>query len=244
MMPVPSNILRRFCAIDPVRESLHDLITDDTYRMATCGAVLIRTRFDVMDVVPLPSSRSILTRIYEIFVGAPADSPCWEKIPSFADELTECPSCKGVGTPDKCESCDGRGEIFIRENRQEAFWCEDCEGTGNFTTKHGDCIHCQGHQKILPESREVYLAGSFFDSKLLAQLWSLPGAPEIHPNPRGDLIGPHPIRGDGWDGVLMPYKPKHLKPIMKGGKCVGFKMKGVRGWVPFVAPAPGKAVAS
>lgn len=214
---IPFNLLRNFCSTDDYRPSLKEVIHDGQFAFATDGLLLVRTTSTHPATEGADAEKLVLSIRGLFAANFPSDdSFLWtSEIPAGEPQTQPCETCGGTGKSQDCPSCDGTGDVQLDHMWQDAAkkWhnddyeceCQHCSGSGKVGGEGEQCDECDGKGATNKPTR-VAFGPAFFDASQFVRLRSLPGA-QIHPQIKGALMQPHPIRGDGWIGIISPMRP-------------------------------------
>ena len=212
-MPITENDLLKIVG-DSGRIDLSRIYRKDGYAIATDGhvaATIATPEPDTDD--PNAVFRVISEAISNAWDGIKLDSPMFEPLEIGSGKTTTCTTCGGSGEAIKCPSCDGTGEVSIdHDYKHKGKWCSDsydhecilCDGTGKIQNEDEKCEDCGG-EGVIAESDFIDIAGSRFSGEAIRALLRLSPI-SIHPRVDGKELKPHPIRGAGWIGTILPMR--------------------------------------
>lgn len=159
----------------------------------------------------------VFGKIIEIYAKAwngieESDSE-WQPLEIGEAKRESCKECGGTGEAIKCPSCEGTGEVSIDHGYfHKGKFCSDsydvecqlCDGSGRLEAGNGKCPECLGEGSI-EDLDWVDAVGSRFGGKLVRRLSHLSPV-LIHTRHDRAPLGAHPIRGNGWTGIIMPMR--------------------------------------
>lgn len=196
------------------RREISKVYHDGMHSWATDGCILVR----------IPSKepesedpKGMVAKFHEVYAKAwlriSRESDGWEPLAIGPAVLVPGTECEATGNAKKCPSCDGWGEVTfdhdyshkgISKTDEYEIECKLCDGSGKLEDDHGHCQECHGQGNIVQEDW-IDVVGSRFSGKLIRRLLSLPN-PMIHSRADAWHFYAHPVRGEGWTGVLMPMR--------------------------------------
>lgn len=216
------DILSKFCSDDEYRPSLSAITHDGEFAFATDGLILVRTASS-HPATEGKGAEKLAESVRNLFAANfPAtESDLWtSEIPTGTPETELCKTCGGSGKSQECPSCDGDGNVHLDHSWMDAAkkWhnddyeceCRHCEGSGKIGGESDDCDDCGGTGSV-DKPTACAFGIAFFDAKQLNRLRGLPGL-QMHPLINGKPMQPHPIRGDGWTGIISPMRTPEVTP--------------------------------
>lgn len=214
--PMTIEQLQPWCSEDLTRYSICTPYRDGEWVIATNGKLLIRVPYDESIHGDIrrdgpPTSKTFRGTEHANTPTQPEEG--WKAIPV---KTTSCGDCGGVGSWEKCTTCDGEGLETCYECGHEHD-CEDCNGKG-YTAGPGEikCEECDGTGTLMnwPVIQLIRpgLAPLFISSNYLKLIMDIPGV-QIFTHRYDDNRTPHRFTFEGGDGIFMTIrKPTRPQP--------------------------------
>lgn len=188
------DILKRFCSDETARLVLTEPFSWEQYTYATDGKLCIR--------VPRMAEVTTESNIITVLPWDIDEISGWQDMPQGYQVPPRkwCPSCMGFKKIQPCLDCEFRMD------------CEDPENCGELMTLGEPCTWCGIDGKVY---LEIYFRVKMreceteLNGEYLELLRILPGTIWLAPDPKDPNHACVRIRSSaGWDGMLMPMKPK------------------------------------
>lgn len=203
--------LQKFCEVSSIR-ALSAPFYKDGYTYASNGHIAVRTpgkHAEENEAAPYINRPDLWQH---------TDVLEWTDLPDFEPKWDSCYRCESTGKSDRCEECDGEGEVeFETDFNTYQVECKSCSGDGYMSARERNtdktCTLCNGSgrtskRECIPFST-LTAAGQGLNSDYLLLIRELPGI-QIEAFPRVlDNLTTVPavrFRFDGGEGVLMPMR--------------------------------------